>query len=652
MRTGAYSRSTVGARHGKSKQLCRLRTQSLLPWAAGSSNSQMPPLVSSTTGLMMGSASGELRPVLVTTALEATWPKRQPVVFLGEWCLRYSRREAWQGLDYSVAPYHWDERDQIPEDLDYICDVYERLLPELALALNRIHGVDYSTRYWRIVAGWWLFFFSQIFFDRWQVLRDADARYPGSQLQRVIPSAAPPASLDMAAFLGDSREDSWNERLSADIAAQWTDITITELTSPHQAVKSSREDQDRRRSRRNMASRFLYSGLRRAINWAGNRKIFYGEGVALQLDSLSLEVKCKLAVLLRQLPSVSVTEISSAAAPETSWRLWDLPLEKGVDTFAEALAAAVPQYLPTCYLEGYAAASVLAERSWWRRRPRVIMTANAFSGDDRWAMWAAKQSELGTKLVIAQHGGHYGSGMWSATQMHEIAISDRYLSWGWDDPKEPRIYPAPATKLIGIKKEARENGGTCLLVAATLPRQSDLVFSVPVASQFEAYIDEQFEFVRALRADAKDQLVARQSQHDHGWDVAERWRDRESLVKTDSGEQPIRRLLKNTRLFVATYNATTFLESFAYGVPTVIFWDPKFWELSDEASPYYDLLRSAAVLFDDPISCAEHVNAIWDDVPGWWLSPSVQEAVATFSERFAYVGETPLRELKAALTTW
>ena len=103
---------------------------------------------------------------------------------------------------------------------------------------------------------------------------------------------------------------------------------------------------------------------------------------------------------------------------------------------------------------------------------------------------------------------------------------------------------------------------------------------------------------------------------------------------------------------VVSYNATTYLEAFTSGIPTVMFWDPTDWELSASAQPYFDLLRREGILHDDAVCCAHHVNAIWDDVSAWWTSTSVQAALDIFSGRYAYVGQRPLRELRAALTTW
>ena len=36
-------------------------------------------------------------------------------------------------------------------------------------------------------------------------------------------------------------------------------------------------------------------------------------------------------------------------------------------------------------------------------------------------------------------------------------------------------------------------------------------------------------------------------------------------------------------LLLATYNATTFLEGFIQNIPTMIFWNPDFWELDESA---------------------------------------------------------------------
>jgi len=600
---------------------------------------------------MESSAAGP-RPVLVSSPIEQTWPADRPIIFLGEWCLRHSRRNAWENLDYSVAPYHWDDRSRIPEDLAYISDVYESLLPQLAQVLNDLHGVDYSTRYWRIVVGWWLFYFAQVFFDRWQVVQGAVQAYPDAELFRLARGSGSRATPDMPTAQEAFLADWWNERLSADIAERWTDLSVVTVVDRQTPTA---QDMERASSmqqlRPSLASR-TYSSLTRTLGWLSRLRIFYGEGVSLHQDCLNVSAKVRLSLLMRQVPLPGQAELRPPpASPAMPWRSWKLPAQTA-GRFAEALAEAVPQYLPSCFLEGYEAASTVSRTFEMSRRPRVMMTANAFSSDTCWLMWAAAQCELGSKLVIGQHGGHYGTGAWSAAQMHEVAISDRYLSWGWTDGAQPKIRAAPAIRLIRSREIEPASQGACLLVNMALPQQSYWMYSVPVGPQVESYFGDQLQFAASLSSEVRSDLLVRLFPQDYHWDVAARWSENDSRIKLVPSNVKMKKLLRQTRLYVATYNATTFLESLTHGIPTVMFWNPRCWELSADAEPYFQALRHAGVLFDDPVSCARHVSAIWSDVPDWWLEPAVQQAVRTFVNRFAYLGPRPLRELKAALTDW
>ena len=83
---------------------------------------------------------------LVTTALEETWPNDPeiPVLFLGEWCRIYSRRERWSIMNAEVLSYHWDDRQKLYNDYQYLNDHYEIALQALQKQLNEIHRVDHS----------------------------------------------------------------------------------------------------------------------------------------------------------------------------------------------------------------------------------------------------------------------------------------------------------------------------------------------------------------------------------------------------------------------------------------------------------------------------------------------------------------------------
>jgi putative transferase (TIGR04331 family) len=72
-------------------------------------------------------------------------------------------------------------------------------------------------------------------------------------------------------------------------------------------------------------------------------------------------------------------------------------------------------------------------------------------------------------------------------------------------------------------------------------------------------------------------------------------------------------------------------------IPTVMYWNPNHWELRDSAIPYFDDLKRVGILHETPISAAQHVNTIWEDVDAWWYSRDVQIALEIFKERYSSI---------------
>ena len=89
-------------------------------------------------------------------------------------------------------------------------------------------------------------------------------------------------------------------------------------------------------------------------------------------------------------------------------------------------------------------------------------------------------------------------------------------------------------------------------------------------------------------------------------------------------------LLQHSKIFVSKYNATTFLETLAMNIPTVIFWNPSHSELRESAIPYFEKLRQVGIFHDNPVSAAEHISNVWESVDKWWGSKILQEVITDF----------------------
>ena len=120
-------------------------------------------------------------------------------------------------------------------------------------------------------------------------------------------------------------------------------------------------------------------------------------------------------------------------------------------------------------------------------------------------------------------------------------------------------------------------------------------------------------------------------------------------IALDDGRLPIMDLVAETKLVIATYHGTTYLEAFFMDVPTVIFWNTSHWDLLESAVPYFEDLARVGIFHDNPGSAADHVSRIWNDVGSWWSSAPVVDAVKRFSDLYCYDPGDILKEVKHSL---
>ena len=104
---------------------------------------------------------------------------------MGEWCKLYSKKDDWSKLKYKTLP---DVRDTITdqyENLQYCEKLYEKYISLLAIELNKLHSVNYSEKYWRIVVGPWLRTFIQSLYVKYLTIKMAEAE--GTVTDTIIP---------------------------------------------------------------------------------------------------------------------------------------------------------------------------------------------------------------------------------------------------------------------------------------------------------------------------------------------------------------------------------------------------------------------------------------------------------------------------------
>lgn len=585
---------------------------------------------------------------LVTTANERYWPTEGPVLFLGEWCKLYGRKDVWSAFSHEVLPYRWHDRDRFHRDCEYVDALYERALAQLAKQLNEFHGVSWSGRYWRIIAGGWLRVFIDSLFDRYLSIREAGDS--GLVTNTIICSTAPVTPPDIPSFAFDD----YNQYLYSRCIEELSPFPFErEAVEPvHQygsgpvATRGARAELGRHlRKSAGVLIRQSLATLATGVYPRVAGRIRHNPVVVLGTTYLRPAAQLQLQASLGQVPFVYhgwrfTNPARSAVEPPDRVGRKRIEPALGNSEFERLLARFIRDEIPIAYVEGYqrlrAAALEAAPKAC-----DVILTAYTINYRTTSEFWVAEQVETrGTKLALVQHGGGYGSSRNLSMERHFLGICDRYYTWGarLDD----RSVPMPSFRLTEAKRAIRApvKQGPILWIATTFPRYRTFMDSAGGGPPMLDYIADQFAFLRSVDEPVRDLLVWRY--FNDLWSERARMVDAFPMLRVQKGRKnqlgrrsDFARQVGKSRLTIHTLNSTTYLETMAANFPTIAYWNPKHDEVREDVRPAFERLRDAGILHYRPEEAASHVNSISEDPSRWWSRSDVQLARREFCAQLA-----------------
>ena len=279
---------------------------------------------------------------------------------------------------------------------------------------------------------------------------------------------------------------------------------------------------------------------------------------------------------------------------------------------------------------------------------RGVLTETGYLGSVKSRFLLGRASALGIRVGIYQHGGNFGMTPFCYLEQHQKEISNFWFNWS-------NLVEAGSTNIgVGFDKNrlahvpAFNNRGSLVISLMALPKYPYFPYSVPVSRmQNMKYFEEIRIFISSLSDGSSEHLEILPHSLDDKWEMdAKKILDSAIRKKGKSGSlKGLLYVLDGARLHICTYNATTFLETLALNFPTLIFWNPQYFELNAEASEFFEILARANIFWTDPAEAAVFVNSIVHDVESWWFSSETQLAVEKFTERYVVCGEDTLKNI-------
>ena len=601
---------------------------------------------------------------LVTTADRRFWKTNEKILFLGEWCKLFGEREIWSGLDHDVLPYHWNDRQRFAADYGYLDATYEKYLVAFAEGLNRVHGVNYSVRYWRIVIGIWLRAFIDALYDRYLSIKTAQES--GLVTNTWICSTAPWTPPAITSF----SHDAYNLYLYSRIIKRLGGIPFEEKKLSHILAGDISLERPKSALRRIFAEvvrqlkkgpeMFLRQGFAVLAVEVYPRLLRYFKSDVVFVGSIYLSVldQARLQLSLGQLPYLYHGEkmVFATQGANVAMR-GGLTFPVSADPFEQLLNELLPEQIPMIYVEHYREVHkrVMARSP---KAPKVAITAFTINYRHCYEFWAAYHAEKsGTKLVVSQHGGGYGTARHIFLDDHLTRAFDRYYTWGSTIDGNPKVKPMPSLRLWKTKKELdlSNPSGSVMWIATTVGRYKTFAESGIVGPHMLTYVKEQRRFYEALSDEVRELLLWRY--FNDPWKDKDRFREfapnlriQRGLKKQLGKESDFISELKKCRLAIHTANETTYLETLSANFPSLVFWNPAYYEVRESLQSVFDELVAVGILHYTPESAAAKLNEIYFDPATWWESAVVQNARKRFCSALACMHEGWLEEWVGELT--
>lgn len=559
---------------------------------------------------------------LATTALEEFWDASKPLLFLGKWCFPPQR----QLLSEKIVRNPLEDPQSYYEVNEYSVNLYEQVLPKVASVLNKIHGKNYSLRYWEILLWPWLLPYISQVYKRYVLIKTALKEQPGFETTGLSEESfiTPINTLD---FMNKIEQDLYNLQLfTIMLKFLGYDFPRKKAGQASKAVKK-------------ISTMAVLKKLLRSIYNAGFKKIYllFHSGNIIIAKNTFFDPLLEYQLFFKSAFKIWVdkTEVyeQPGVMPDMKMRAKLNEVYLGSGEFERLLVFMLHQGFPQCFLESYEHIDKKASKD-YPFNPKVIFTSTSTYTDEVFKFWAARSVEHGAILLGQQHGGYYGYYEGHFYTDYEIKINDKFYSWGWDSGRYGnKVVPFIGTKLAGLKALGADN------------RKDGILYTTIVPFSYRAFLTLKYDvaewrslFIKTLLPEILSGLRVRVRPGVHNLFQSmfpehniESWN-----TSSFSGS------LKNSRLLVSDCCGTTFLESLSVNKPTIVFFNPDTNRLQKDAEPYFEELRKAGILYYRPEDAAHAVNAIYEDVARWWNDPHRQAVRARFCGRYAKTSSNPV----------
>ena len=298
---------------------------------------------------------------------------------------------------------------------------------------------------------------------------------------------------------------------------------------------------------------------------------------------------------------------------------------------------------PNIYLESFLNLKKNLKKFPLPKDPKFIFTSNDFETNEIFKIYCVNKIK-NSKYIIGQHGATYGSGRYQTSQIYNLKVADKLITWGWNE------HPKTKKGFLFRKLTPSKNRGEkiALMIRLIMPNWR----TYDMYEELEREFKDDFKLIKGLKKEIINNLEIKVHPGDnncYNFETRSRWLSEFRDIKINETKFSFDKYKNNSKLIIFNYESTGFLQLININYPTLLVLRNFDFQIDDQYKKYYEYLLNSKILHLNNESLISHLNEIWPNVDQWWNSNNTQINLTKFVEKFANNNDSTPKNLQKIL---
>lgn len=534
----------------------------------------------------------------------------------------------------------WKNYEKKLSDIKKNLELYDHFLDQLIIFLNNYHKKKYSKRFWAIILGQWLYKFISAISFRWNLINSLKKKnYIFIQKEINTKDIIP---LGIEDYTKIANSDYWNHYFFSRIIQRCFSKKFN-IRKEGKIIKNHERDLIYQKLENQNFKEKISLYIQKILNFLPQNKnilIFSTFMSNLQEFKLNLLVNKSLLYYKTLRPYLLFKRKKLFEIERKNFQ----KLKSSKNSLEKFLSIEILNFLPSTYLENFDNIENIVNKIPFPKSPKKIFTTLGIYRSTLMDRYIARNVENGSSLIIAQHGGAYFQHKFHFSSIHEVKISDKYLSWG--NIKKSKVIP------IGVIKNLSNNFKKSNKIILEVRKRPAYVGEIKIDSGFmdsKKYFNDLCVFFRLLKGNKIcKNLFIKLHPGNSLWHEEKQFLSHNPDLNFLDEKKSMIKEINSAKLIIHTFCGTGHLECLAINKPTLILFVQNLNLLDNKSQNYVKKFIKLGIIHKNPQSLFKMLESLEQNnsIEKWWNLNKRQSLLKRYRNDFGFFNKEKISNLK------